>query len=218
MENLFSEDSIFGVCSTGAIATAKDFAPYARSAAKLRPSTPVLTANFELDLLKNYARPVGAGCFGFGSIQVDDCILLTMRLQIGALQIYWLADPSDPEVWKSIDQWKKNREAGFALMQGSAAAFFPWEIQGPQTRMTVEQFRGECGKEKAWEFMQGAVALVGSGRVHQGATTDIPGVRLEHVLVNILTTARLEEVAKKRSLEQLARMPAFSRPTNVVVH
>ncbi|MGQ7935259.1 hypothetical protein [Paraburkholderia sp. D1E] len=106
--------------------------------------------------------------------------------------------------------------AGFALVQERNAAFFPWEIAGPQNG--VEQFRGECGKEKAWEFMQASVRLIESGIVERTATTDIPHVRLEHVLVNILMTDRLAKVAKKESLEQLARLPEFSRPADVTVH
>jgi hypothetical protein len=84
--------------------------------------------------------------------------------------------------------------------------------------MTVEQFRGECGRNRAWEFMQCAASLAGSGRIQLNATTDIPGVRLEHVLVNILMTERLERVAKERSLGQLANVPAFWRPSGASVH
>jgi hypothetical protein len=218
MENVLIDDSMFRICEIASIATAKDFAPYGKSAAKLRPSTPVLTSSCELDLLKKYARHDGAGCFGFGCIHVDDCPLLTMRLQIGALQIYWLADPSDPELWKTIDLWKKVGQAGFALAQGSNVAFFSWDMRSPQTGMTVEQFRGECGRNRAWEFMQCAASLAGSGRIQLNATTDIPGVRLEHVLVNILMTERLERVAKARSLGQLANVPAFWRPSGASVH
>jgi hypothetical protein len=144
MENVLFDDSMFRICEIASIATAKNFAPYGKSAAKLRPSTPVLTASCELDLLKKYARHDRAGCFGFGCIHVDDCPLLTMRLQIGALQLYWLADPSDPEVWKTIDLWKKVGQAGFALAQGSNVAFFSWDMRSPQTGMTVEQFRGDA--------------------------------------------------------------------------
>jgi hypothetical protein len=82
----------------------------------------------------------------------------------------------------------------------------------------VEQFRGECGKEKAWEFVQASVRLIESGIVQCTATTDILGVRLEHVLVNILMTDRLAKVAKKQCLEHLARLPKSSRPADVTVH
>jgi hypothetical protein len=167
------------------------------------------------ELMKHMTKD-GAGCFGLGRFQVDDCVPLTMRLQVGTLQIYWLADASDPEVWKTIDAWKKGGVAGFALVQERNAAFFPWEIAGPQN--DVEQFRGECGKEKAWEFMQAAVRLIESSIVQRTATTDIPGVRLGHVLVNILMTNRLAEVAKRQSLERLARLPEFSRPADTTVH
>jgi hypothetical protein len=217
MENVFSEGLEFALCETGAIGNAKDFAPYARSAAKMRPKTPVLTANIDLTVLKNHTRKDGKGNFGLGAFHVGDCVVLTMRLQVGTLQIYWLADASDPEVWNTIDTWKKGGEAGFALIQGRDAAFFQWEIAGPQEK-SVEQFRGESGKEKAWEFLEAVVNLVDSGVVHYGATTDIPGVPLEHVLVNILMTNRLMEAAKKVSRERLARVPAFSRPVGATVH
>jgi hypothetical protein len=216
MKNVFDEKTKFGMCQTGAVATAKDLAPYARSAAKLRPATPVLTAMVDLDMLMKHMTKDCAGCFGLGRFKVDDCVLLTMRLQVGTLQIYWLADASDPEVWKTIDAWKKGGMAGFALVQERNAAFFPWEIKGPQNG--VEQFRGECGKGKAWEFMQASVKLIESGIVERTATTDIPGVRLEHVLVNILMTDRLAKVVKKQSLEQLAHLPEFSRPADATVH
>jgi hypothetical protein len=218
MESVFGENCDFGLCETGAIGTAKDFAPFARSAKKMRPATPVLTANVDLDLLMNHATMDGKGNFGLGAIQAGDCVVLTMRLQVGTLQIYWLADASDSEVWKTIDAWKKGREAGFALMQGKKAAFFPWEIAGPQSQNSIEQFRSECGKDKAWEFTQTVLKLVDSGVVHYRATTDIPGVPLEHVLVNILMTDRLAETTEKETHKLLAKIPAFSRPSDATVH
>ncbi|MGF6757361.1 hypothetical protein [Paraburkholderia sp. GAS42] len=215
MEDVFNKELDFGLCQTGAIGTARDFAPFARSAAKLRPTTPVLTANVDLGMLTNYTR-MGEGSFGLGCFQADDCILLTMRLQVGALQIYWLADASDPEVWKTTDSWKKGGKAGFALIQDKGAAFIPWDISGPQNG--VEQFRGECGKQKASQFLRAATTLAGSGRVHHQATTDIPGVPLEHVLVNVLMTDRLMEVVKKNSIELLAHVPTLSRKAHMKTH
>ncbi|CAN7673198.1 hypothetical protein LJR034_005420 [Caballeronia sp. LjRoot34] len=215
MEDVFDNELEFGLCQTGAIGTAKDFAPFARSAAMLRPTTPVLTANVDLGMVANCAGS-GAGNFGLGCFQAEDCILLTMRLQVGTLQIYWLADASDPEVWKTIDSWKKGGKAGFALIQDKGAAFIPWDISGPQNG--VEQFRGECGKQKANQFVRAATTLAGSGRVHHQATTDIPGVPLEHVLVSVLMTDRLTEVVKKNSIELLARVPTLSRKAHMKAH
>lgn len=49
--------------------------------------------------------------------------------------------------------------------------------------------------------------LAGSGALQIGATTDIPGVRLEHVSVNVLMTKRLRASTK---VIPVATKPVFA--------
>lgn len=41
--------------------------------------------------------------------------IMTIRLQVGGTQVYWLADMTDPEVWSAIDVWTNAEKFPFAL-------------------------------------------------------------------------------------------------------
>jgi hypothetical protein len=173
----------------GHIVSAKSWAPYSKSAAAMNPKTPVLVTNIDFERFTRHSRIEGV--FGFGCFNVDDRVILSMRLQSGSVQIYWLADATDPEVWHAIKRWKTTGEVGFVVGDGRNTAFLPWKLQ--PGKMQIEQFESEVRKKKSTEFIDAVSRLVASGVVHMGATTDIPHIPLEYVHVNVLMTRRLEQ-------------------------
>jgi hypothetical protein len=204
----------------GTLENAKAYARISKSAAKMKSSTPVLSSNIDFERFMKHSSI--RGVFGFGDFRMDDRIILTMRLQSGRVQIYWLADSTDPEVWQAIARWEAAGEAGFALAEGANALFIPWKLTPTERR--IRQHIGERGKKKETEFIDVASRLVDSGMVHRGATSDIEGLSLEYVHVNVLMTKRLQRAANAVLVgqpttgdsRQAPVRPEWSRPQSSV--
>lgn len=49
--------------------------------------------------------------FGFGTIQLQAGLVQSIRLQVHDVQVYWLADKTDPEVWTAIGKWRQAKHA-----------------------------------------------------------------------------------------------------------
>jgi hypothetical protein len=57
------------------------------------------------------ATKEGRGNFGFGTIRLRQGLMQSIRVQVNDVQIYWLADMTDPEVWDAIDKWREGKRA-----------------------------------------------------------------------------------------------------------
>lgn len=143
----------------------------------------------------------GVRCgMGFGNVSVLGSPLMTMRLQLNGTQIYWLADLTDPEVWAAYDRWKRAGRVPISLNFDASnkreCVFCVPEVSRKPSGL--EKLRVHAGKpltNYVWETM---MALSTSGLLQCQATTDLPDVRLECVLVNLLVTKRLEPFVKGR--------------------
>ncbi|EIM93131.1 hypothetical protein WQE_51105 [Paraburkholderia hospita] len=135
-----------------------------------------------------------SACFGFGKMNVDDFDILTIRLQHDGTQIYWLADMTDPELWRAIDMWLKHKfvphafEVDNGLGRDATIAFGKAEISNEAP--IINKFRGRTSTHSLAEGWDKMMELAGSGLVQLQATTDIPGVPLTRVFVNLLVTKR----------------------------
>ncbi|TXC80598.1 hypothetical protein [Paraburkholderia azotifigens] len=173
----------------GTIHKARDFVEISSSAAKMNPEAPVLTATVDIKRFMDASR--AAGCFGFGNFRVDGRLVLSFRMQSGSAQVYWLADSADPEVWRTIDNMKKCREAGFMLTQGKESLFIPWKLEGQSD--VINSFRAESLSHPGG-MSDAAAYLASTGFVEAQATTDIPDIELSYVQVNLLFTPTAEMV------------------------
>lgn len=169
--------------SIGVVKKACDFARTSKSASDMRPDTPVLVASIDLNRYLGLARVEGS--FGFGHFRFEGRIVLSMRLQSGSAQIYWLADAADPSVWAAIDAMKKNGEVGFMLEEGERGAFVPYTLL--PHREDIRILRAESLSHPDG-LSDAAVRLASSGLVQKNATTDIPGTDLDYVHVNVLAS------------------------------
>jgi hypothetical protein len=140
-------------------------------------------------------------CFGFGRIQLDESVLMTIRLQLGAVQVYWVAEMTDPEIWAAIDMWKGVRRVPIAF---KVEAGDRWRIKFCTPEITSKKLSNEqyrtLDREPSAHTWHGLASLVGSGLLQMGATSDIPGLALRRVFVNALLTERLEPFTKERPL------------------
>ncbi len=136
----------------------------------------------------------------FGCLPVNNLSLLTMQFQINGVQIYWLVDLADPEVWAAYDVWK---EAGrlpilldFEDGNERDCTFCVPEI--PRQHLSFEQLRAHKripAADSVWKTM---TTLSVSGLLPRVAVSVLPDVCLERVLVNVLATKRVEPFVKGR--------------------
>jgi hypothetical protein len=90
------------------------------------PLGPVLAANSNLTRVGALAD--GSGSVGFGHIAGPGLSVVTIRVQMGAAQIYFLADASCRQLWTVIDTWRGNRQAPVALIEDGQVLYSVPEI------------------------------------------------------------------------------------------
>ncbi|MEX3992707.1 hypothetical protein AB4Y35_18270 [Paraburkholderia sp. EG286A] len=187
------QDFDYTLLNVGGLRLAHEFASENQLAGKVPGNLPILTCPLDENLLATVQRQKTGVCFGYGSMGVGDDRLLTFRLQVGGIQIYWLADITDPEVWSAMDLWHRQRYLPHAFEtavggRGLVGAFGRVGI-GSDAPIIGEYRTLQCAEEPdgMWENLTYVAA---SGFMQLHASTDIPGVRLENVLVNVLVTKR----------------------------
>ncbi|MEM5300060.1 hypothetical protein VSR82_38195 [Burkholderia sp. JPY481] len=176
-----------------------------RAAGKVKRDVPILTCPLEgKDLAAIQGQRTGC-CFGYGNMQVGDASLLTIRLQLGQVQIYWLADLTDAEVWAAMDLWQKQQFVPYLLHVDNGSrehnAFFAKAEIGPKAPI-IGQFRNQISADAPAGMWDKLVGTAGSGWVHLQASTDIQGLSLERVLVNVLVTKRYEALVQGKTFTQ----------------
>jgi hypothetical protein len=167
----------------GTLHKASEFVRSSTTASSMKPDTPVLGSPVDIKRFLELSRVEGT--FGFGHFRVDGRIVLSMRLQSGAAQIYWLADSADPSLWAAIDVMKKNQEVGFMLEEGRQSVFVRWDL--PPNHEDIRVLRAESLSHPGG-LCDAALELANSGLVEANATTDIPGIELKYVHVNVLAS------------------------------
>lgn len=167
-------------------------------------SSPGLTACF--------ATKEGRGNFGFGAIQLRQGLVYSIRVQVNGVQTYWLTDMTDPEVWAALDKWRKAKQA---LIQFNVRGE-PGELghsvflkpRVPQGAYRNEQFRN-APAPSVKNIWAGMSALAQSGILEQQAESDIEGITLRRVFVNVLLTKRFEPCV---DFNQMVEKPTHVQP------
>ncbi|CAN7544530.1 hypothetical protein [Caballeronia sp. LjRoot31] len=73
--------------------------------------TPVLTCPVAAHDAECFSMKEGQANFGFGRIHTQQGLLQSIRVQINDVQIFWLTDITDPEVWAVLEKWRKAKHA-----------------------------------------------------------------------------------------------------------
>lgn len=183
----------FSSCRFGMLLPVQTFVELFGTPRSGPPRGPVLVAN--CDLTRVRAASGGRACFGFGRIAGPGFSVVSIRYQIGSMQFYWLADASDPEVWSTIDTCRANRAAPIAMVEKDMMMYSVLEIDWSpgKSRSRTDDMRGECGGDNSVAFLSFVTSLASSGLLEEQATTDLEGIALSHVGVNILITERLQQ-------------------------
>ncbi|MEX3785799.1 hypothetical protein [Paraburkholderia sp. BR14374] len=154
---------------------------------------PVLTCPIAAADADSFAMKNADVNFGFGTIQSKAGLVQSIRLQVHDVQIFWLADMTDPEVWAAIDKWRQAKHAAVQFdVRGSTgehgrSVFLKTGV--PVGTYRNEQFRN-APVPLAETIWKGMVDLADSGLLQLEAETDIKGISLRRVFVNLLFTER----------------------------
>ena len=157
------------------------------------PLGPVLAAHSNLKRVGALAD--GSGSLGFGHIAGPGLSVVTIRVQMGATQIYFLADASCRQLWSVVDMWRANRQAPVALIEDGQVLYSVPEIDWTPGKSTsgIDYLRRECERDMSVPFMEFCSSLAASGTIERQATSDLEGIKLSHVEVNILMPERLTQ-------------------------
>lgn len=153
-----------------------------------------------------FAMTNGQANFGFGTIRLMSGLVQSIRVQVNSVQIYWLADMTDPEVWAAIDMWRQAKHAPVQFsVRGKPGALGHsvfMKAGVPQGVYHNERFRDAPmpPTESIWREM---VALADSGILQSQAKTDIEGIPLRRVFVNVLLTERFKPCVDVNNLTEM---------------
>ncbi|MGE8165972.1 hypothetical protein ACQKRQ_38255 [Paraburkholderia sp. NPDC080076] len=212
-ETNFLSPTIEGVslprCRFGMLLPAKTYVDCFGTPRSGRPRSPVLAAHCNLTRLRAVAG--GQACFGFGRIGAPGVPVISIRSQIGSVQTYWLADASDAQVWSAIDSWRSNGYAPVAMVENDLSMYsaHPIDWIPGRSKSGIDDLRHACGTDSSASFLAFAAKLAASGLLEEQATTDIEGIALSHVEVNVLMTERLSQYL---TLEPLSGLPMAILP------
>jgi len=109
---------------------------------------------------------------GWGAIDADHMPILTFRLQINDLMIYWLANPADPTIWNVMEQWSN------ANAMVLAPSFMSQTLLMSRDYTLVPEARAlrswtEKGSQTTHLFLQSAGKLILDGGLAGMASSDI---------------------------------------------
>ncbi|CAN7543968.1 hypothetical protein [Caballeronia sp. LjRoot31] len=136
----------------------------------------------------------------FKCVPVNNLLLLSIQVQIEGVQIHWLADLADPEVWAAYDMWKEAGRMPMLLRfdQGSERDCMFCVPEIPRQHLAFEQLRTQKkipAADYVWKTM---VTLSVTGILPRLAVSLLPDVCLKRVLVSVLATHRAEPFVKGR--------------------
>ncbi|TXC79113.1 hypothetical protein [Paraburkholderia azotifigens] len=175
----------------GRLARAGEMVEIAEGAAALRASAPVFVMT--VDPAKLAPHLAGDAGIAFGAFESDACIIVTVTVQLGGALFKWLADPTDSEVWKAIDNMRRTEQIAFSLESDSDSWLQPF---GVRSRLGIDKYRKELGM-KGKPFLQEAMARIAGGTIHEGDPSILVSSPVTYSQVAILATRGVVMAAEK---------------------
>ncbi|MEI6001985.1 hypothetical protein H3V53_34110 [Paraburkholderia bengalensis] len=191
--NLNSEPIAHTAVRIGVLDRAGNRAQSFKEAAELRVSAPVFVAPVDEALMDHVS---GRAILRQGVIPLPTGgVMFVIRIQLNDTQFVWLADPTDQEVWRALDAFRKTKQAGFELRSPEQVCFVPYETQ--DTTAILERFRSEIGRKDRM-FIEAATALISYGDPAVTFESMRPNVKVNHHRVCILMTERVKATLAER--------------------
>ena len=178
------------------------------------PTTPVLTANFDIERI-DAAMAVKRASFGVYCIPGPDVDIVAIRQQLGPVQNYWLAASCDPGVWWAIQAWRASEWIHVAFFERGDIYSGRDGVRccvhrSHRGENQIDKYRREGAGDNSAKFLDFARRLIATGSIERTTTSDLDGIALTDVQVNILTTKRIF-----RYISGLHGEPETARPGTV---
>ncbi|AQV96558.1 hypothetical protein BJN34_22080 [Cupriavidus necator] len=189
MKNKFITATAF--LATGELQELQSFGVEFKQARGLPGNVPVLTCHITEEQKHFLGPQIGKGNLGFGYIPLEDGVNVQMiRIQLGDLQFCWIAEMDDPDLWAAIDMWMSvgRLPVLFKIQDEKAWDYVLIAFTTPPGPLPNEAFRTDANLGPSETTMAQLLLLVASGTLQEEATTDIPGISVRHVFVNVLMT------------------------------
>ncbi|WP_157657355.1 hypothetical protein [Burkholderia ubonensis] len=184
-----------GIIAFGSLVPLWMFKPRPESTLGLADNTPVLTCPVsESDAPLLMTRHRGS-CFNLSRIDLDDGVLMAIRLQFGDVQVCWLAEATDPQLWESIELWKRAGRVPTMLSvhdgEGRQQFFGVSDMPSHTPSMDAAWYGPDNLPTRVdWDRM---ASLVANGSWLVEPKTGIQGDPVRHVFANVLLTKRFEQ-------------------------
>ncbi|WP_233886323.1 hypothetical protein [Paraburkholderia flagellata] len=159
------------------------------------PRSPVLTANFNISRI-DAAIAVRRASFGVYCIPGPDVNIIAVRQQLGPIQNFWLADSGDPEISQAVESWRKTEWVHVAFFERGDAFSGKNGVRccvhrSHSGKGQIDTFLRESKQDNSAKFLDFAGRLITTKSIERTTTSDLDGIALTDVQVNILATKRL---------------------------
>lgn len=137
---------------------------------------------------------------GWGSLQLGPIAAITFYLQRGPNLLYWLANPADTEVWKTLEKWSKVGRMTLAIdFQGrrTELASTDFDLQPKHESLRVEV---SARKQYTDAFLMATTDVVARGTISEMVSSDIPEFStLNHIQICVVRPQNTGTVAMRNS-------------------
>jgi hypothetical protein len=176
------------------------FKPRPRKLEKLGGNTPVLTCSAPASITDLLARGQEEACLTFGCYELAASVFI--RLRVKDVELYWLVDMSDPEVWEAVDMWKKAGCVPVLFESGCAGpeclTFGVFDMPTNTEPFEYHEWFGN-GEEPDAFVWDGMVALAEGGPLQSDEISELPAVPLRASFTVALLTQRWQKYLNERS-------------------
>jgi len=197
-------DGCGGAVESGALLPLCALGSEAPELAGMRDDTPVLTCRIDGSLADFVASCEEGGQLSFGWFETRQPDFI--RLRYRDMEIYWLVDHRDPEIWETVQRWKLAGRVPirFEVVDATQKRFHICTADMPTDTGAFDDARCYGGEEEATEHMWICLtALAGNGNWQydevDGEIYDIWTVPLRLSLFRVLLTRRWEGYLNHRS-------------------
>lgn len=184
-----------GIIAMGSLVPLWMFKPRPESTLGLADNTPVLTCPVPESEAHHLMTQHRGSYFSLSRVDLDDGVLMAIRLQFGDVQVCWLAEATDPQLWESIELWKRAGRVPTMLSVHDGEGrqqFFGVSDMPSHTPLMDAAWYGPDNLPTRYDWDRMA-SLVANGAWWVEPTMGTPGGPVRHVFANVLLTKRLEQ-------------------------
>lgn len=205
-----------GTVSSGALLPLWALGSKGPELAGMQDDTPVLTCKIDASLAEFVASCEDGGHLSFGWFETRQPHFF--RLRYRDVEVHWLVDHSDPEVWETIYRWKRAGRVPirFEIADVAQKRFLIATANVPtDTSPFDDAHRYDGGEEPGAHMWICLTALAGNGNWHydeeDGETYDIWTVPLRRSLFRVLLTRRWLGYLNNRSAPPVDGLMRFEK-------